>query len=572
MTVRCRSMSSADARRPVRAALSLGGCTAGARRAGRHHDGALYDPDCLDGGVGRAPVVRDRRGRRAAGDVLARRRHVRRSDRPPRRQDFTAFAERRAGRGDHARTAPRAHHRDGAQLRRHAECDRGGESDQQPEGLRHGRNREAGHLSARGRHDRASADRDGRGAQGVRQERRDSNHPQCERPGRAIRVQLPTRGRGEEPETEHRAETERHGCHPVIVCGWPPRSLVITVSSSCRVAVAAVGVLACASDAIAQQPQSSGTSSHATAEAYRTTLTLGAKADFGRGADPNRAEDAAGADALYTGGQFTLSFGKRLRRIAFGASAAKSLRFYQGYGTMNLGDSAGVNVDAQLRRSRFTFGQTIRRMPFQQLLRFADSGADALALPLTSPDMSVLNAQTTTLSTIAGYSHPLGRRAEVQLRYGFDESRQGSRVDRSVVTFGGGIRRSLSRSLDLRLGHTIRLVHSEQQSQAPSLTAHDLDLGVDYHRALSFSRRTSVNFSTGGAAVTTEGLTQYMMTGTAGLQHRLSRSWTAAAAFDRRLNMIEGIPQPVIASGLTTTVGGLFSRRAGLRVRGSMMQ
>jgi hypothetical protein len=347
---------------------------------------------------------------------------------------------------------------------------------------------------------------------------------------------------------------------------------VITVSSSCRVAVAAVGVLACASDAIAQQPQSSGTSSHATAEAYRTTLTLGANADFGRGADPNRAEDAAGADALYTGGQFTLSFGKRLRRIAFGASAAKSLRFYQGYGMMNLGDSAGVNVDAQLRRSRFTFGQTIRRMPFQQLLRFADSGADALALPLTSPDMSVLNAQTTTLSTIAGYSHPLGRRAEVQLRYGFDESRQGSRVDRSVVTFGGGIRRSLSRSLDLRLGHTIRLVHSEQQSLAPSLTAHDLDLGVDYHRALSFSRRTSVNFSTGGAAVTTEGLTQYMMTGTAGLQHRLSRSWTAAAAFDRRLNMIEGIPQPVIASGLTTSVGGLFSRRAGLRVRGSMMQ
>jgi len=184
----------------------------------------------------------------------------------------------------------------------------------------------------------------------------------------------------------------------------------------------------------------------------------------------------------------------------------------------------------------------------------------------------VLNAQTTTMSTMAGFSHPWGRRAEVQLRYGFDESRLGSRVDRRVLTFGGGVRRGLTRSLDLRLGHTMRLVHSEQQSLTPSLTAHDLDLGLDFHRALSFSRRTSVNFSSGGALVTAEGLTQYMMTGAAGLQHRIGRSWTAAAAFDRRLNLIEGIPQPVVANGFTTTVGGLLGRKAGLRLRGSMMQ
>jgi hypothetical protein len=209
-------------------------------------------------------------------------------------------------------------------------------------------------------------------------------------------------------------------------------------------------------------------------------------------------------------------------------------------------------------------------MPFQQLLRLTD-GSEALAFPLTSPDLSVLNEQTTTLATIAGFNRPLGRRATFELKYGLDETRQGSRVDRRVFTFGGGIRRGLTRSLDLRLGHTVRLVHTEQQSQAPSLTAHDLDLGVDYHRARSFSRRTSVTFSSGAAAITTEGLTQYMITGTGGLQHRISRTWTAAAAFDRRLNMIEGIPQPVIANGLTTTVGGLFGRRTGLRLRGSLM-
>lgn len=346
---------------------------------------------------------------------------------------------------------------------------------------------------------------------------------------------------------------------------------MISAWSSCRVAIVAVGVLACAADAVAQQ-QHSGTSPQANDEAYRTTLILGANVDAGQGADPSGTDEATGARGVYTGGQYTLSFGKRLRRVAFGAQAAKSFRYYQDGGMMNLGDSAGVTFDAQLRRSRFTLGQTIRRMPFQQLLRLGDSGGEALALPLTSPDLSVLNAETTTLATIAGFSRPLGRRAVVEARYGFDESRQGSRVDRRVFTFGGGIRRGLTRSLDLRLGHTMRLVRSEQQSLTPSLTAHDLDLGVDFHRALSFSRRTLVTFSSGGAAVTTEGLTQYMMTGAAGLQHKIGRTWTAAAAFDRRLNLIEGIPQPVVANGLTTTVGGLLGRRAGLRLRSSMMQ
>ena len=342
------------------------------------------------------------------------------------------------------------------------------------------------------------------------------------------------------------------------------------MSSSCRVAIVAIGVLACAPGVVAQE-LSSGTP-QGNDEAYRTTLLLGSNLDVGHGADPSGTDETTGADGLYTGGQFTLSFGKRLRRVAFGASAAKALRYYRDGGVINLGDSAGVTFDAQLRKSKFTFGQTIRRMPFQQLLRLGDASGEVLTSALTSPDLAVLNEQTTTVATNAAFSRPVGRRAELQAHYGFDESRQGSRIDRRVFTFGGGIRRGLTRSFDLRLGHTLRLVRTEQNSLTPSLTAHDLDLGLDYHRALSFSRRTSVTFSSGAAAISTEGITQYLVTGAAGLQHKIGRSWTAAAAFDRRLQVMEGIPQPVVANGLTTTVGGLFGRRAGLRLRGSMMQ
>jgi hypothetical protein len=81
-----------------------------------------------------------------------------------------------------------------------------------------------------------------------------------------------------------------------------------------------------------------------------------------------------------------------------------------------------------------------------------------------------------------------------------------------------------------------------------------------------------VTFSTGTAAVTTQGLTQFMLTGAAGLQHRMGRTWAAGASFDRRLNVIAGIPQPIVANGFTSTVGGLLRGQLGLRLRGSLMQ
>jgi hypothetical protein len=184
----------------------------------------------------------------------------------------------------------------------------------------------------------------------------------------------------------------------------------------------------------------------------------------------------------------------------------------------------------------------------------------------------VLNAQNTMLTTAAGFSRSVGRRSEIQLRYGLDESRQGSRLERRTFLVGGGLRRGLTRSLDLRLGHNVRWLRSEQESLTPSLISHDLDLGVDFHRALSFSRRSTVAFTSGLGAVTAEGTTQYIAIGSASLQHQLARTWSAAATFGRRMNVIEGIPQPVVGNDISAALDGGIGKRAGVLVRGSLMR
>ena len=86
------------------------------------------------------------------------------------------------------------------------ERDRRREDDQQPQGLHHRQRREAGHVSAERRHDRAAADRGRRRTAGVRGQQEDRRHAQGRGPGSVLQLQLQGRGETEERAAEHRAE------------------------------------------------------------------------------------------------------------------------------------------------------------------------------------------------------------------------------------------------------------------------------------------------------------------------------------------------------------------------------
>jgi hypothetical protein len=98
------------------------------------------------------------------------------------------------------------------------------------------------------------------------------------------------------------------------------------------------------------------------------------------------------------------------------------------------------------------------------------------------------------------------------------------------------------------------------------------DLGLDYNRSLSLTRRTQFGFSTGFAAVDSNVAlpvgfagTEYRVTGAAWLNREIGRTWDAVVSYNRNVAFFESLRAPYLYDGVTVAVTGLISRRVALR-------
>ena len=97
--------------------------------------------------------------------------------------------------------------------------------------------------------------------------------------------------------------------------------------------------------------------------------------------------------------------------------------------------------------------------------------------------------------------------------------------------------------------------------------------GVNYSRALSFSRRTTFSFGTGSAIVASERLqldgaeprTQVPSAGERDLAHELGRTWTAQLGYARGPSCrAMAVDELYSTDGLTAAINGLVTRRFSL--------
>jgi hypothetical protein len=88
-----------------------------------------------------------------------------------------------------------------------------------------------------------------------------------------------------------------------------------------------------------------------------------------------------------------------------------------------------------------------------------------------------------------------------------------------------------------------------------------IDAGVNYRRALSFSRRTHVAFSSGSTVVSDGGARRYDVTGNATLTRELGRTWEAALTYSRQAGFVDTFAAPVFNDSVAASVAGLITRR-----------
>lgn len=277
---------------------------------------------------------------------------------------------------------------------------------------------------------------------------------------------------------------------------------------------------------------------------------------------------------FYSGLSGVLDYGFTGRRLQISATAGSELRYYGRLGGIQLANQYGaIGLTASLsKRTKALVNQSVTYAPslFYSLIPgFPLSPGEAVG---AGSDYAVGKQDTIITDTNASLTTGLTRRASLTFlgtyRNSNNSGAQSPLWNLSSYGAGGRFLYNLSRDATLHLGYVYREGAYPLASGASlPVVVHDIDAGVDYARALSFSRRTHVNFSVGSTIVnepvveSAGARLQYRMIGQAGLSHDIGRTWRVRGAYERGIGFVEALPDPVFADKLRVTADGFFTRR-----------
>src|SRR5207245_985551 len=167
------------------------------------------------------------------------------------------------------------------------------------------------------------------------------------------------------------------------------------------------------------------------------------------------------------------------------------------------------------------------------------------------------------------FRQKLSPRAELGLQY--DRRTVAFSGDASdLLTQSGGFAFTLhlSRYAGFHAGLTARSAQYQLSDGANHLRTYDVDAGLNYDRPVSFSRRTTLRFSSGSSLIPQDGKTYYRIMGNASLTHEMARTWKASLRYDRGMQFVESFSQPFFSDAIAASVTGNPSRRADLALSG----
>jgi hypothetical protein len=276
--------------------------------------------------------------------------------------------------------------------------------------------------------------------------------------------------------------------------------------------------------------------------------------------DPRAAQ--SGSYALASG---TLNYSFNKSRLAFGASAGVSTRRYS-ESSEDLVTAYGGSIGGSFRfteRQSLTFSQAVNYQPYLNMIQFPalfepELGQDRLA----SLDAVTALTDYYSYNSTVGYTARLGRRDNFEL--GYSRRVDDFETENSDYTARGGHARythEVSRGLGLRVGYGYNEGRYPAAADARTLQWRTWDVGVDFARALSFSRRTELSFATGTSAVADNNQTYYRFTGEARLNREIGRTWNATASYRRGVEFVAAFSEPFLSDGFSVGFGGMLNRR-----------
>lgn len=284
-------------------------------------------------------------------------------------------------------------------------------------------------------------------------------------------------------------------------------------------------------------------------------------AEEGISDDPSQAQ-AGNFGSFATG----LSYSYSKPRLSIGLSGNMNGRyrpnssdeFYAGYG-------AGGGLSFPLwRGAHFTANQSVGYQPyfvFDPIVAPFEPVVLGGAVVQDPGFAGVVGEDYISYSTSASLSQQTSKRGSLSA----DFDRQTSDFASAETDFvsrsaGLGYSHNIGKGLDVNLGYGYSESSSDSVAGEDPIRVHSINAGVNFNRALSFSRRTTLSFSTGSAGVADASGTQYHITGSALLQRELGRTWAAGLSYDRRVQFVDALRRAILSDGAAASIGGLISR------------
>jgi len=291
---------------------------------------------------------------------------------------------------------------------------------------------------------------------------------------------------------------------------------------------------------------------------------------FVGGYDDNVAADtSAGVEpSTMMQGMFTTAgaraeYNARGERVTFGANAATAGRYYPEFHELSaLDGSAGVNLAAKIGSAfSLTTTQNFRYQPYYQF---------GFLSGLVPSDPGITRSNDEVISALPSYDYDgsvevttrIGRRSSVIADYGrrqtwFPDSEQRFFWQQGNARY----LRNLTRNAAVRVGYGYGEAQNSVGNAGAPIINHMLDLGLDYQRALSFSRRTTFSFHSGSSVVKQDMGNHFVADADVNLTREIGRSWRASGDYHRGVQFVAGFADPLYADTVQFRFGGLINRR-----------
>jgi len=183
-------------------------------------------------------------------------------------------------------------------------------------------------------------------------------------------------------------------------------------------------------------------------------------------------------------------------------------------------------------------------------------------------DYSVVANSTFRYGVIGGAEIKVGNHSTLAFDGGITKRTSNvDAFDMNVRNVGVDFDHQFSRTASLNLGYSYQ---DGLHGTGLATKIHNLDIGVDYRRPLSRTRKTFVSFSTGSTIAESDVSGRRMQViGSATLTHYMMRTWTATGEYRRRVQYLDGFVEPLFGDAFSASVNGLLTRKVELIMRAS---